>query len=488
MSMGKNVQRASINKNADPREILTDARIALVRDHPFLGYLTLKMSMFQANAQVPTTAVNAKGQLFYNEDFVRTLDRSAAKFVAGHEVMHLVQRCHSRFPVGGNHTIWNLAADQIINTMLVDMGLQLPDILKPMMTEALMKKIRGTNPGGENDEASTYMTTEERYYQLLKEMKDNECPACKAGIKLPNVDEDENEQNGGEGEQSGDGEGEGEDEGEGGSSPGQGKGGKNKKDHQHGPNGEPCEHDGDDGSGETPQHTCKNICHSACSVDVSEADAQSLHDWEQNVINAAEQARGKGNLPGFARDFISSLTKPTVTWKDHIRAMAVSAFRGRYTFQRANRRESAIKARLPGRKPQQRGAVITIDTSGSITDEEIRQFLSECAGIMDQCGCPELYIFFHDVECYHHEKYTKGSLTKIKVSRGGTSHVPVFAKIDEVFTHKKPAMVVCFTDLATAFPNRPTYPVVWAYPPGYGDGANVPWGKKVAVKLADKRR
>jgi len=122
-----------------------------------------------------------------------------------------------------------------------------------------------------------------------------------------------------------------------------------------------------------------------------------------------------------------------------------------------------------------------IDTSGSISDDALTQFVSECAGIMRETGCRLLKIYFHDVDCYHIEEYDLNTIKKIKATRGGTSHVDVFEKLNA--SHDKVGMVIAFTDLETSFPSlAPDYPVLWAHPAGYEDHP-VPFGTKVKVEL-----
>jgi predicted metal-dependent peptidase len=82
--------------------------------------------------------------------------------------------------------------------------------------------------------------------------------------------------------------------------------------------------------------------------------------------------------------------------------------------------------------------------------------------------------------CYHIEEYDLSTIGKVKVTRGGTSHIDVFEKVEE--SRDKVGMLVAFTDLETTFPpEKPPFPVVWAHPPGY-ENHSVPWGRKVKVE------
>jgi predicted metal-dependent peptidase len=464
-------------KTKDPVARVMKARVQLAMDHPFWGFLVMRMPMYPLegdNDWLDTAAVDAKGNLYFNKDFMATLTLPWTEFVLAHEVMHIVNRTIARMPVGCNHQVWNLAADQVGNTMLIDAGFECPDVLrKGVQTDEISDHIRGADPKGEHGH-STFMTIPQRYYELINEPPP-ECEACKQGIPFP-----------------GQGEGDGEEKSDqaGGNQDGNaGDAGDKDQDgasggHSHG-DGKPCDHKGSGSpSAGSPEHTCENWCHSGAAVDISQASPQDLHDWQQNIMAAAETCAGRGDLPGWMEDYLAEITKPTVTWKDKVRYIAQPIFRGKYHYHRPNRREDSIGCRMPRRKPMPKAAVITMDTSGSISDGFLNQSATETLGLMNQLGCEEVYVFFHDTNCYHYEKMTRKTVAKLKVTRAGTSHVHVFEKIDEVFKGKPPGVVICFTDLDTVFPsNKPSYEVIWAHPKGHGETHEIPWGHRVPVVL-----
>jgi len=102
-------------------------------------------------------------------------------------------------------------------------------------------------------------------------------------------------------------------------------------------------------------------------------------------------------------------------------------------------------------------------------------------GLLKQMGCKYVSIYFHDTDCYHHEIYTVKTINKVKVRRGGTSHVDVFQQIEDNETNI--GLVVAFTDLETRFPDmEPKYPVLWVHSPGCT--IDPPWGRKVKMELS----
>jgi predicted metal-dependent peptidase len=396
----------------DPDKKLSKAKVQLLLAFPFWGELVMRMVFHESEtAGVGTTCVDHKGNMYYHPEWIRKMGSIAeVMFELAHEVMHLVQRCSQRFPQGGDHKVWNIAADIVVDTTLVDAGMTQSKVSEENVTTEIMDKHRGS-------------CTEQVYYYLLK-----------------NPDEVEN----------------------------------------YGP----CPH-GQKGGGDGPQlQPGSQVGERGCtsgSQHGQKASSEEIEKWKQHIVAAAQNAQSRGNCPAFADEFLAQISTPSVTWKEILRRQATSMFRGRYTQQRQSRRSRAIGMRLPSRTRSPRGAVVMIDTSGSISDASLSQFVSECAGILRETGCQWLKIYFHDTNCYHIEEFNLSTIGKIKATRGGTSHIDVFKKVEE--NESKVGMIVAFTDLETSFPSEtPGCPVIWAHPEGY-ENHKVPFGVKIPVRL-----
>lgn len=418
----------------------------------FFGYLALSLKLIESQSAggMGTACVDGKGNLYYNPEFINKLSVVEVMFVLCHEIMHIVQGVHSRFPMGGNHQLWNLAADFVVNAMIKDsegMMNQPSNILSqtPIFQQILPEPYYLLAKG---------KTTEQVYSLLLQELKQQ----AAAG--------------GGEGKAKG-GQGKGKNQGGYGSPQGKGQG-------DNGPNPQDCD----------PRN--KLGCSSGSNVAKEIAESiLAAKEWRERIIAAAqkvEASTSRGNMPGWLTDFITHFTKPTVTWKDYVRRSALATFRGRYSWHRPSRRSEAIGMRLQARKPTPRGAVVLIDSSGSISDRMLSQFLSECVGILRSCNAPWIYLYFHDVDVYFKDKFSIQALKKIRVQRGGTSHIPVF---EEIRNDKQEAgLIISFTDLMSEFPaegDRPTCPMIWAVPKQYENHEH-PWGQKVVVDIDDENQ
>lgn len=110
---------------------LAKAKTSLILEHPFVGAIALGMphdymtpefeAMLQASGRKPTACTNGK-RVLYSAEFVSGLTDEELKFLVAHECMHPMLehnfRRQSRDPKK-----WNLAADYVINQLLVDEGI-----------------------------------------------------------------------------------------------------------------------------------------------------------------------------------------------------------------------------------------------------------------------------------------------------------------------------------------------------------------------------
>jgi predicted metal-dependent peptidase len=100
------------------------ARTALLLDHPFFGSLLFRLKGKESRS-IQTMATDGVS-LYYNPEFVDTLNRATLSGVLAHEVMHPALHHHVRRS-GRDRRRWNEACDYAINPLLLDAGLSLPE-------------------------------------------------------------------------------------------------------------------------------------------------------------------------------------------------------------------------------------------------------------------------------------------------------------------------------------------------------------------------
>jgi predicted metal-dependent peptidase len=134
------------------------ARTTLLLDHPFFGSLLFRLKGCESRA-IKTMATDGIS-LYYNPDFVETLNGATLCGVLAHEVLHPALHHHARRS-GRDPRRWNEACDYAINPLLLDAGLHLPDGVlvedrfRQMSAEQIYNQLQtGSKPeSGDQDDA-----------------------------------------------------------------------------------------------------------------------------------------------------------------------------------------------------------------------------------------------------------------------------------------------------------------------------------------------
>jgi predicted metal-dependent peptidase len=112
-------------EHSDIERKLSAASTWLIIDKPFLGALVLRLPVLAADPKwCRTTATDARA-LYYNPDYIATLDLEQTKFALAHEALHCAL---SHFHRRGHRDKrrWDIACDYAVNPLLVADGLKPP--------------------------------------------------------------------------------------------------------------------------------------------------------------------------------------------------------------------------------------------------------------------------------------------------------------------------------------------------------------------------
>lgn len=143
---------------------LDKAKVALVTTHPFFASILLKRKLIE-DKSIPTAAVDQRGQIYYNPDFIEKLTVQQATFLLAHEVGHVIGQ-HASRRGARQAKRWNIAGDAWINDMLKEaqVGDFIPDGVdmpgsKDETVDAIYNKLPdmpdgggGGGPGGIGDD------------------------------------------------------------------------------------------------------------------------------------------------------------------------------------------------------------------------------------------------------------------------------------------------------------------------------------------------
>ena len=179
---------------------------------------------------------------------------------------------------------------------------------------------------------------------------------------------------------------------------------------------------------------------------------------KQTVNRVKHKYKNYGNLPAGLKVLLDKILKdmkPQFNWRRVLRLFAASS--SSTYLKNTIRRPSKRYGTTPGIKvKRQHRLLLAIDTSGSVQQAELLEFFIEIHQLWRQGA--EIFI----VECdthIHHKYYYKGNPPTHIHGRGGTSFTAPIQYGNEEY---RPDALIYFTDGFAAVPNLPArYPILW---------------------------
>ena len=335
-----------------PDEALSKAKINLMARPDSVFFTTICFGLKQEwNTKCKTAATNGL-VLKINPDFFMSLNTEERVFLLIHESMH-VALLHTLRVGERDHERYNVAADHVINLMLIERGFKMPSI-------------------GCADRAFSGMSTEQ-VYALLPE---NATPSMGMDIESAT--------------------------------------------------GSP-----DDSNGQS-----------------SGARAEIEQQIQDIIVRAAIQSKMQGDkpgtIPGDIQIFLDNLLNPKLPWHSILRRYMQASAKNDYTFKKPNRRffPDHILPSLSGQ-----GLIdftVAVDTSGSVSDEEFKVFISELNSILKKMKPETITVIHFDTRIKSVDKVSSvRDLMDVKFTgRGGTRIEPLM----EWANANKPKLLLVFTD------------------------------------------
>jgi len=306
---------------------LAAARTRLIMERPFLGALVMHLPLKVGGDWCTTTGTDAQA-FYFNPKFVDNLTLAQTQFILAHEAMH----CAMGHPHRRNHRVkrrWDVACDHAVNLILIEEG------LKPPLHGILADQNFITLSAEEIYPLIPEDTPEESFDQHLFD-NDNESGAS--------PDENQRQDNPDAGE-----------------SGGQGKEGQSEAEEK-------------EGSGSQASQKPNEL---------SPSEREELAEqWKNRLAAAAQAARQAGKLSQSMLRWVDGLLAPSLPWRALLARFFAVNQRDDYSWRRPSRREG--DALLPRLSSEGLEVIAAIDTSGSISDDELREFVSELDALKGQ--------------------------------------------------------------------------------------------------------
>jgi predicted metal-dependent peptidase len=369
------------------------AKIIAQARWPYLSTLLFSLRIVET-VDLPTLAVDAGWRMYYNPEFVLEQTPEVLATMVLHEAMHCVSKHSERFRALGrndsSHDTWNLAGDANINEILDQSKMPWGEF-KPVRYETLAQY--GVEIG---------MTTETTFFTMVSYFENN-----------PAKDRERSD----------------------------------------------C--------GSVTGGTSRGY-----EIPQSNADNPSIKGDQQDVIrdrvaqDVLKHARekGVGSIPGELLRWANELLNPQIDWKRELAGLMRSSLatvlgRKDYTFARPSRRQSSMAERDPEfilpamRKPAPPTIAIVIDTSGSVDQKEITEFLSEVDGIATANGIAQgITVIPCDSQVGEIQKIRSiSAIAEIKLSGGGGTDLRVGISAAEDLK-PVPKIVIVLTDGYSPWP------------------------------------
>jgi len=414
----------------DLEKRLSQVRTFLLSSHPFFGTITANFQ-FEIKEDIPSIAATDCYKTIYFRPDCEKLSNDELLFVTLHEILHAALM-HSQRRAKRDPYLWGIACDYAVNSILIDeMGKKMPETVPGLYSKEFSGK-----------------TAEEIYKKLEEKLNETTtlelcfgAGSCtqNQGKNQPRtirikLTEDEN--------------------------------GNVKVEVE----------------GMSP-----DLIEPKNQTEAKEAEERMKSIIVQAHLIAQKFEKSRGSIPSSVLEFVKKIVEPKVPFERLLARYTSQIVSGKseYTFNPVNKKYALYyDAVLPTVRGEEAPKVIlAIDTSGSISHEELRIF----AGAIKKLSTitPELTVITCDCEIQQviRANEIENFLKKIQFKgRGGTSHVPVFKWIEKEYVKKegRPDVVICLTDGYSEYPEKkPNYPVIWCLTPNHQEP---PWGQKLVIK------
>ena len=214
-------------------------------------------------------------------------------------------------------------------------------------------------------------------------------------------------------------------------------------------------------------------------------DGHDSHDWEgaealsdEEVKETAKQIdqalrQGeiiRGKMQGNKNRSVNELLEPKVNWREQLRDFvnATCKNKDKTSWKRPHKRFIGHDIYMPSMVGESIGQIVVgIDTSGSIGQQELNEFLTEVVAICDDVSPSSIELLYWDTHVAGHETYNqgdyKGLFESTKPAGGGGTHVGC---VNQYIKDKRiqPEAIIILTDgyVENDFGGNWEYPTLWA--------------------------
>jgi len=438
------------------------ARAKLMKGNIGMASMLLSLELIEASDRCETMATDGVN-IYWNDEFVKTLTDSQIQAVLVHEACHVIWEHPLRnVSKKWNHDIWNVATDYVINAWVVyDLGMELPE------DGLLDRKYHGKSA---EQVARELTNNNEALEDAIEEMKS----------KSDDSDESESDE------------------------------GDSQNDDGDSDDGNEDESQDGNGSG-------KSLLDELADMKPSMGEVWMPKDEDGNPLSESAMAEVKENIQrailmadklegcseggtSTMNGAVQQLNETYVDWVDVMRDLLNSAKSNNPTWSRLNKRHSWRGVNLPSNdnEPQGGEIVVAIDTSASVSQQELNIFATETQNLCEECGINKVRVTYCDTSIAKNpttgEWWDEFDLDNEELEfnlrgGGGTRFEPPFNLFnDETEDTEDVIAFVYFTDgyCSVDAEVEPSVPVIWALSTNESymrDYYKYPFGETVHINM-----
>jgi len=395
-------------------EKIQKAKAKLMLDHPYFGTLASALKL-EKNNEILTFSSDGE-RMTYNSEYVEQLEIPEVEFMMANGAMHSVLK-HQHRVSGRTNWLWQTATDYVVNGMLVKNGMQ------PPVYANYESKFDGMYAEEVYEMLRTEMNSDEEYAseeqqtEQITEAEDVHAENLTMQRELTASDDTDNKEF------------------------------QNSSDEKEKSNAIP--------------------------------DKDTLNEeMKEQFEQIFQKLNRQGNLPADLKFVVPEYFSHKVDWRELLYGYIASYSKSTYSFVPPNMKYLYRGIYLPSLSSDLLRIVIAIDTSGSIDESLLAEFLGEINSIMQSYPHYEIDVITADAKVQSHKVFLPGENLDYEISGGGgTDFRPVFEYIESYIDY--PTLLLYFTDGMGTFPEQEaSFDVLWVMP----EEKEIPFGEVIVLE------
>jgi predicted metal-dependent peptidase len=197
---------------------------------------------------------------------------------------------------------------------------------------------------------------------------------------------------------------------------------------------------------------------------INESSTEQILDdqlFEEFVLSEIQKEKDDARFPEAIKRFFDLGVDGKIDWRDELRDAINKYERDDFVMIPPNKKYISSGFYLPSATSETFNLVIAIDSSGSVDDELLSEFLSELNFLMLSVQKYKIDLLVCDEKIRTHNTFYSGDELDVEIKGGvGTDFRPVFSYVDENLDDTN--LLLYFSDLQGVYPkDEPDYEVKW---------------------------